>query len=125
MSAAEEILALDAPGPVCVHDPAAGLVAPGLEAVKHKLYVRSLSAWDWNELQNEQTDRTESGGKNVARMNWWARFVALCLVDAAGERVFKTREQAELLGKKDKRMVGHLYKRAAALNGLEEDHEKN
>lgn len=125
MSIAEEILALAGPSRVCVHDPAAGLTAPGLEAVAHPLYVRELSALEWNDLQNEQTARAEQGGKDVARVNWYARFVALCLVDAEGQRVFTTTEHAQQLGGKGKRLLGHLYEQAAKLNGLTEDAEKN
>lgn len=85
--------------------------------------VRTMSASERDQWENE----TYGSGK-VNTVDFRARFVALCLVDEAGVRVFTDEEVAEL-GTKSAAAMQRVFNAAQTLNALTgkdiEELEKN
>ena len=67
-----------------------------------------------------ERDRWESetyGGEKPNTEDYRARFVALCLVDEAGNRLFSNKEVSDL-GKKSAAALHRVFKAAQELNAL-------
>jgi hypothetical protein len=92
------------------------------------VYVRSMSAYDRDQYEAEQTNLKKEGGDAIDLRNFRARLVARTACDADGNRLF-TNEDAEALGSKSALAMSRLFKVASRLNGLTDkdltDLEKN
>jgi hypothetical protein len=103
------------------------------DAVTEKVYVpewgdtvlvRGMSGTDRDRFESSirEIRATRSGGQEVVMKtdNARAQLLVKCLVDEAGERIFKDTD-AEALGKKNGAALDRLYDVAARLSGLSED----
>lgn len=77
--------------------------------------MRTLSAYE-----RDAFSQATVNGKKMDLSNVRARFVALCMTDDTGARVFSDTE-ADALGSKSTRIVERLWKVASRLNGMGED----
>lgn len=91
----------------------------GLLEVKVKewggsVYIRVMSVGELDAYQKEWIGKRETGVDNFR-----AKFLAKCLCDEKGARLF-TDEQVEELAKKSAKVVGRLFDKAAAHNAITE-----
>lgn len=83
--------------------------------------VGSMTAADRDDWEMEaylERKATNSAPKNVR-----ARLVARCVIDEAGERVFKDAD-IEALGRKNAKALDVLYDAAIRVNGIEQKEQK-
>lgn len=81
--------------------------------------VRSLSGRERDEF--EQSTIKQKGNKQEQNFdNFRARFVALCVVDEKGERLFATRQEVAMLGNKSVAALQRVFNAAQELNGMSE-----
>jgi hypothetical protein len=80
------------------------------------VYVRELSAVEADEMEAEAYRLQQDGGSPLA--NFKARLVVRAACDSEGNRLFADSDAGKL-GTVGKRIVTRIYRRAAALNGME------
>lgn len=76
--------------------------------------VRTLSGAERDAFESETF---EAKGR-INKQNIRARFLALCLCDAEGNRIFTTAEDAKKLGEKSAAVLDRLFEIAQKMNGL-------
>ena len=99
-------------------------IRPPVEAVEleghGKVWIRGLQADERDEYEQSLIERGPDGRSRVKRMqrNVRASLVVRCLVDEAGERMFKDNE-VEALGKVDASVIDTLWDKARKLSGMD------
>ena len=81
--------------------------------------VRSLSGRERDEFE-ASTVKIKQGKQEQNYDNFRARFVALCVVDESGQRLFKTRQEVQMLGNKSVAALQRVFNKAQELNGMSE-----
>jgi hypothetical protein len=84
------------------------------------VFVRTLSGRERDEFE-ASTVKMKNGKQEPDMANFRARFVALCVVDDNGQRLFKTRAEIDMLGSKSVAALQLLFNKAQELNSLTED----
>lgn len=80
------------------------------------LYVRQLRGVERDAFEQSMFEvKGDDLAENLANLR--ARYLVLCIVDEAGERVF-TADDADALGQKNGKALDTLYDRARKVNGL-------
>jgi hypothetical protein len=82
--------------------------------------VRTLSGRERDEFESS-TVRTRGGKREENFANFRARLVSLCMVDERGERLFKTRNEIDMLGNKSVAALQRVFDAAQKLNGMSEE----
>lgn len=81
--------------------------------------VRTLSGRERDEFE-ASTVKTNKGKQEQNFDNFRARFVALCVVDEQGNRLFATRQEVAMLGNKSVAALQRVFNAAQELNGMTE-----
>jgi hypothetical protein len=84
------------------------------------VFVRTLSGRERDEFESS-TVKMKNGKQEPDMVNFRARFVALCVVDEQGQRLFKTRAEIDMLGSKSVAALQLLFNKAQELNSMSED----
>ncbi|AEV52072.1 hypothetical protein [Rhodococcus phage REQ1] len=84
-----------------------------------EVLVRTLSGRERDEFE-ASTVKTNKGKQEQNFENFRARFVALCVVDEKGERLFATRAEVSMLGNKSVAALQRVFNEAQKLNGMTE-----
>jgi hypothetical protein len=84
------------------------------------VFVRTLSGRERDEFESS-TVKMKNGKQEPDMVNFRARFVALCVVDEQGQRLFKTRADIDMLGSKSVAALQLLFNKAQELNSMSED----
>jgi hypothetical protein len=84
------------------------------------VFVRTLSGRERDEFE-ASTVKMKNGKQEPDMANFRARFVALCVVDDNGQRLFKTRAEIDMLGSKSVAALQLLFNKAQELNSMTED----
>lgn len=85
------------------------------------VYIKTWTAAERDAYEAQQSERNKAG-KGLE--NFRARFVAACLVDAAGTPVFSDADAAEL-GNLPLAEVNKAFTKAMKVNGLGDEDEKD
>ena len=81
--------------------------------------VRTLSGRERDEFE-ASTVKTNKGKQEQNYDNFRARFVALCVVDESGKRLFTSRAEIQMLGNKSVAALQRVFNKAQELNGMTE-----
>lgn len=84
-----------------------------------EVMVRTLSGRERDEFE-ASTVKTNKGKQEQNFDNFRARFVALCVVDEQGQRLFATRQEVAMLGNKSVAALQRVFNAAQELNGMTE-----
>jgi hypothetical protein len=85
-----------------------------------KVRVRTLTGAERSKFELSITDVRLKGDPKLKLDDLRTKLVALCMVDAQGQRLFTdSRADLEALGKKNAAAIGIVYDAAAKLNGLD------
>ncbi|MBM4570272.1 hypothetical protein GS534_24165 [Rhodococcus hoagii] len=84
-----------------------------------EVLVRTLSGRERDEFE-ASTVKTNKGKQEQNFDNFRARFVALCVVDEQGNRLFATRQEVSMLGNKSVAALQRVFNEAQKLNGMTE-----
>ena len=82
--------------------------------------LRSLSGRERDEFESS-TMKLKNGKQEQDMDNFRARFVALCIVDEDGKRIFVTKSEIGILGSKSVSALQRLFNKASEMNGMSED----
>ena len=84
-----------------------------------EVMVRTLSGRERDEFE-ASTVKTNKGKQEQNYDNFRARFVALCVVDESGKRLFNSRAEIQMLGNKSVAALQRVFNKAQELNGMTE-----
>lgn len=79
--------------------------------------VRSLTG---RERDNFEASNLNKNGGKPDFANFRAKFVALCVVDESGKRLFATRAEIDMLGNKSAAALDRVFTEAQKLNAVSE-----
>lgn len=79
--------------------------------------VRTLSGRERDEFE-ASTVKTRGGKQESNYDNFRARFVALCVVDETGQRLFRTNAEVSMLGNKSVAALQRVFDKAQEMNGM-------
>lgn len=82
--------------------------------------VRTLSGRERDEFE-ASTMQTRGGKREENFSNFRARFVALCVVDEQGNRLFASKAEVSMLGNKSVAALQRVFNAAQELNGMSDD----
>lgn len=82
--------------------------------------VRTLSGRERDEFE-ASTVKTNKGKREENFDNFRARFVALCVVDETGQRLFTSRAEVVMLGGKSVAALQRVFNKAQEINGMTEN----
>lgn len=84
------------------------------------VFIKTLSGRERDEFESSTVKM--KGGKQEPDMdNFRARFVALCVVDENGQRIFTSKSDIIMLGSKSVAALQLLFNKAQELNSMSDD----
>lgn len=81
--------------------------------------LRTLTGRERDEFESS-TVKTRNGKQEPDMDNFRAKFVALCVVDEDGKRIFVTKNDIGILGSKSVSALQRLFNKASEMNGMSE-----
>jgi len=91
-----------------------GLLKVNVKEWGGEVYIRVMTVGELDAYQREWVGKRDTGVENFR-----TKFLARCLCDQAGQRLFSD-EQIESLAAKSAKVVGRLFDKAAAHNAITE-----
>jgi hypothetical protein len=91
-----------------------GLLKVNVKEWGGEVYIRVMTVGELDAYQREWVGKRETGVENFR-----TKFLAKCLCDQAGQRLF-TDEQIDKLAEKSAKVVSRLFDKAAAHNAITE-----
>jgi hypothetical protein len=91
-----------------------GLLKVSVKEWGGEVYIRVMTVGELDAYQREWVGKRDTGVENFR-----TKFLAKCLCDQAGQRLFSD-EQIETLAAKSAKVVGRLFDKAAAHNAITE-----
>ena len=80
--------------------------------------LRTLTGAERDEFEASTVKTGKNGRQEQDMVNFRARFVALCIVDESGKRLFTTRGAIGMLGSKSVAALQKVFNKAAEMNGM-------
>lgn len=91
-----------------------GLLKVNVKEWGGEVFIRVMTVGELDAYQREWVGKRETGVENFR-----TKFLAKCLCDQAGQRLF-TDEQIDKLAEKSAKVIGRLFDKAAAHNAITE-----
>lgn len=83
--------------------------------------LRTLTGAERDDFEASTVKTGKNGRQEQDVANFRARFVALCIVDDSGKRLFTTRGDIGMLGSKSVAALQRVFNKAAEMNGMTDD----
>jgi|SRR6476661_6002529 len=83
--------------------------------------IRSLTGRERDDFEQSTVKTNKRGQQEQNFENFRARFVALCVVDENGRRLFQSRQEVALLGNKSVAALQRIFNEAQEMNGMSQE----